>query len=96
MGKRPDNASPGMGLGYYLRLYDEREQDVLIGVTEHEWPVQLFESEGQGLRWLQTPAVRLGNARAVKHLYRARLVIGEELTLVKPEPYLEPKGAPGR
>lgn len=91
MGQRPPDAAKHMGLGYYLRLYDEREHDVLIGVTEHEWPTRLFEGESSGMHWLQTPATRLGNVPAVKHLYRARLIVGDELALISPQPYLEPR-----
>lgn len=87
------DSGANMGMGYYIRLNDQCEFDVLIGITDHEWPVQLFESEAHAKYWIKTPATRLGNARAVKRLYRAKVVIGEELSLIEPEPYLT-NGAP--
>lgn len=63
--------------------------DVLfIGRTEVQWPMQVFQSEGHALYWLQHP-----EPGHLRHVYRLDLTTGDvtEMELVTVEPRLQPK-----
>lgn len=66
------------------------EREVFVVVNTNEWPLHVYEGEGHALdtyrRKNQSPN---GPGRA--KIYKARLVIDQELELIQREEYLKPK-----
>jgi hypothetical protein len=59
--------------------------EVWLGKTDGQWPVHIFTAEAHAICWLREPP-----PRERRRVWAARVVLGDELILMQPEPYLAP------
>lgn len=66
---------------------DRAEIEVFLCRHRSEWPLNVFESESHARSWLSDK----GDYGVI---HRAKIVIGDELELVEPAPFFQPKEQP--
>lgn len=57
--------------------------EVFVGTEDGKWPIHVYEHEEHAIAWWRQ-AER-------PHIWKAKLVYGDELVLMLPKPYLAPK-----
>lgn len=59
--------------------------ELLFGVIDGTWPIEVFADDAQAVTWLQTAPIAQR-----RRVWRATIAYGPELKLIAPVPYLAP------
>lgn len=63
----------------------EIPETLLIGVEDHTWPVRIFTSDAAAIDWAEGKGTTdAGWTASHRHVFRVRLVDGEELVPTQP------------
>lgn len=67
-------------------------EELWLGISTGQWPVQTFINEGHLMTWLSE---KTGETQSYpRRAWKVRIEIIEEVELVRPAPFLRTKGRP--